>query len=204
MAKVGGKSKAVSKRVNAPTKGSAAGAALPDTGSVDKIRDILFGNQMRDFERRFSLMEERMAKTTQGLRDETHKRLESLERYFKEEMAALKSRLKTEADQRVEANKNQDEALNLLGDALRKTIVEAEENFEGHTSELRQQILKQSKSLSVEIQSKYEQATQELRLTAEGLNDAKIERSKLAEYLIEMATRMSVDSADPAAGHVKN
>lgn len=204
MAKVGGKSKAISKRVSEKPNGSAAGASLPDAGSVDKIRDILFGNQMRDFERRFSLMEERMAKTTQGLRDETHKRLESLERFFKEEMGALKARLKSESDQRVEANKKQDDALSALGDSMRKTITETEESFETHTSELRQQILKQSKSLSGEIQSKYEQATQELRLTAEGLNDAKIERSKLAEYLIEMATRMSVDTAEPAAGHPKN
>lgn len=174
MAKVGGKSKDVSKRVNDTVKGSAAGAGLPDVCSVDKIRDILFGNQMRAFERRCSLMEERMAKATQGLRDETHKRLSSLERFFKEEMGALPARLKSEPDQRVAVNMSQDEAPDALGDSKRKTISESEENFESHTSKLRHQILKPSKSLSGEIQSKYAQATQELCLTAEGLNDARL------------------------------
>ena len=33
----------------------------PDTGNVDKIRDILFGSQMRDYDRRFSTLEERLS-----------------------------------------------------------------------------------------------------------------------------------------------
>ena len=40
-----------------------AGGAVPtaDSGaSIDKVRDILFGNQMREFERRFARLEERL------------------------------------------------------------------------------------------------------------------------------------------------
>lgn len=199
MAKAGGKTKTISKKTPNPLNSVPAGASVPDTGSVDKIRDILFGNQMRDFERRFSLMEERMAQTTQNLRDETHKRLEALEQYFKEEIGALKKRLKDESIQRAEADKQQNKELTALSETLGKAITDVEEKFSAHTTELRQQILNQSKSLSAEIQTKYEQASQELRLTADGLNDAKIDRSRLAEYLIEMATRLSNHSAEPTA-----
>jgi hypothetical protein len=201
MAKAGGKS--TPKRTVSTVKSVPAGATLPDTGSVDKIRDILFGNQMRDFERRFSQVEERMAKATQGLRDETYNRLEALEQYFKEELEALKERLKAESDQRVAADKQLNDALKSLTESLGKTISESEERFAAHTTELRQQILKQSKSLSADIQAKYEQASQALRLTADGLNDAKIDRSMLAEFLIEMATGISNHSAEDAASQVE-
>jgi hypothetical protein len=196
MAKAGGKVKTIAKQTANSAKSTPVSATTPDTGSVDKIRDILFGNQMRDFDRRFSLMEERMAKTTQNLRDEIYKRLEALEQYFKEELVVLKERLKAESDQRTDADKQQAEALQSSSESLHKAISETEEQFALQTAELRQQILKQSKSLSADIQSKYEQASQELRLTADGLNDAKIDRSMLAEYLIEMATGISNHSAE--------
>ena len=204
MAKAGGKAKNTSKRTVSTIKNAPPGATMPDSGSVDKIRDILFGNQMRDFDRRFALMEERMAKTTQNLRDETYKRLDALELFFKEELEALKERLKAEFEQRAEADKQQSEALKSSSEALHKIVSESEEKFATHTTELRQQILKQSKSLSAEIQTKYEQASQELRLTANGLNDAKIDRSMLAEYLIELATGISNHTAQPEADTTKN
>ena len=202
MAKAGGKSKSIPKRTVSTVKSAPAGATLPDSGSVDKIRDILFGNQMRDFDRRFTQVEERMAKAMQGLRDETYKRLEALEQYFKEELEALKERLKAESDQRADVDKQMNETVKSLAESLGKTISDSEEKFAAHTSELRQQILKQSKSLSADIQAKYEQASQELRRTAEGLNDAKIDRSMLAEFLIDMATGISNHSAEDAASQI--
>ena len=41
--------------------GQMGNGALPGTEvvGVDKIRDLLFGNQMQDYDRRFSMLEER-------------------------------------------------------------------------------------------------------------------------------------------------
>ena len=44
----------------------ASAPALPDAPGVDKIRELLFGNQMQDYDRRFSVLEERFQ---QRLRD---------------------------------------------------------------------------------------------------------------------------------------
>ena len=41
------------------------------SGNVEKIRDILFGAQMRDYEKRFIRLEERMFKEMKDLRDDT-------------------------------------------------------------------------------------------------------------------------------------
>ncbi len=204
MAKKEGKNKPGPNRQSKESKTAAPNADFADAGSVDKIRDILFGNQMRDFERRFSQMEDRMAKATLDLRDEIHKRLEALELFFKEELEALKKRLKAETDQRVDMGKQQSENLKNRSDVLEKAIAQAEEKFSEHATDLRQQILQQSKTLSSEIQSKHEQASQELRKTADGLDDAKIDRSTMAEYLIEMAMRMSDHSGGLDAGQREN
>src|SRR5690349_16058116 len=43
--------------------------------SLDKVRDILFGNQMRDVERRFARLEERLIKETADLKEDVRRRL---------------------------------------------------------------------------------------------------------------------------------
>ena len=40
---------------------------LREGQNVDKIRDILFGNQMRDYEKRFARLEERVTKASEAL-----------------------------------------------------------------------------------------------------------------------------------------
>lgn len=200
MAKKGGKAQSNPDLKTISAKQPTPNSEFAEAGSVDKIRDILFGNQMRDFERRFSQMEDRMAKSTMDLRDEINKRLEALELFFKEELDALKKRLKSETEQRVDMGRKQDDDLKNKSAMLEKAINEAEEKFSEHATELRQQILQQSKTLSVEIQSKHEQASQELKSTANGLDDAKIDRSTMAEYLIEMAMRISDHSGDLETG----
>jgi ABC-type transporter Mla subunit MlaD len=173
-------------------------ADLGETGSVDKIRDILFGNQMRDFERRFSQMEDRVTKATHDLREEIHKRLETLEAFFKKEIKAVLDRLKNEANELAEADKHIEENLKSTTSSLKKSISQVEEDFSQRATELRQDLLQQSKSLTAEIQTRGEEASETLRNTANDLDDAKINRSTLAEYLIEMAMRLS-DHGDEAA-----
>jgi len=45
--------------------------------NVDKIRDILFGNQMRDFDRKFHQLEERISSELDSLRKESALQMES-------------------------------------------------------------------------------------------------------------------------------
>jgi hypothetical protein len=199
MAKAEEKSKSGLIQVSKPAKGGLPGTDIADSGSVDKIRDILFGNQMRDFERRFSQMEERLTKSTLDLRDETHKRLEALELFFKKELDALKARLKSEADERADNEKQFNDELKNASTGLKKAIAQAEESFSRDATELRQQILEQSKALTAEIQLKNDQSSAELSARAGALDEAKIDRSTMAEYLIEMAMRLSNHSGDTAA-----
>jgi len=72
-------------------------------GNVDKIRDILFGTQMRDYEQRFARLEETLLREAADLRESTRKRFDALESYMRKEFEALESRLKSERDERVAA-----------------------------------------------------------------------------------------------------
>src|SRR5271156_2334120 len=73
-------------------------------GNIDKIRDILFGSNMRDYEQRFARLEEALKKESSDLRETTRRHLETLEAFVHKELAALEVRLNTERDERSESH----------------------------------------------------------------------------------------------------
>jgi len=186
-----------------PVKSPSFNVEAGDAGSMEKIRDILFGNQVRDFERRFARMEEHLSKSATDLRDEVNKRLEALERFFKEELDTLKDRIKNEAEKRSDAEKRLGDDLKGASATLSKAIQQAEEKASERATELRQQILQQSKELISEIQAKHEQAGRTIAQVAERLDESKINRGTLAEYLVDVAMRLS-DHPPPAGNSEDN
>src|SRR6516165_2538276 len=81
---------------------NAANGEMREGANVDKIRDILFGANMREYEKRFARLEERLTKSSEALRDDLKKRFEALESYVKDELESLGSRLKAEKAERSE------------------------------------------------------------------------------------------------------
>ncbi len=84
---------------------NAVNGELREGANVDKIRDILFGSNMREYEKRFARLEERLTKSTDALRDDLKKRFDTLESYVREEMESNNQRLKAEKAERNEGLK---------------------------------------------------------------------------------------------------
>src|SRR4051812_34214578 len=76
----------------------------PGSGNLEKVRDILFGTQMRELDRRFARLEERIVKETQDLKDDIRRRLDALEAYTTKETEALAGHIRQERTDRVDAN----------------------------------------------------------------------------------------------------
>src|SRR5580700_10279481 len=91
-------------------------------GNVDKIRDILFGSQMRDYESRFARLEETLIKETLEIRETNKRRFEQLESYIRREFETVQSRLKAERDERTDSASQQSRELKDLGDSLSRRI----------------------------------------------------------------------------------
>ena len=182
-------------------------------GNIEKVRDIFFGTQMRDYEKRFLRMEERMNKEVSNLREETRKRFDSMESYMKGEVESLSDRLVAEQNERTESMKREVELLNdrlkneqtdrigsikdLSSEAkeasrvLEKRLGQLDEQLNKISRELRQQLLDQFKELSDIIRLKYEDTMTALEGVAHELRSDKVDRSKLSELLMGMALHLN-------------
>ncbi|MBV9209246.1 MAG: hypothetical protein JOZ52_01385 [Acidobacteria bacterium] len=168
-------------------------------GNIDKIRDILFGVQMRDYEKRFARLEERLLKEASDLREETKKRFDSLELYIKHEMEALTERLTAEQNARTESLEQLSQGVKDTFRAFDKRATGMDEQSAKGQRELRQQLLEQSKNLSDEIRQKHGELLAALEREASELRTDKTDRSALAALFTELAMRLNNDFKIPGA-----
>ena len=171
----------------------------PDMGNIDKIREIIFGGNMREYDRRFSRVEEQLVKESLELREDTRKRFEALEAFIKAELTALTDRLQAEQRTRDDAVSGLWRGVHESSQALSAKLGEAQEQTARAHSELRQQILVQSKDLNEEMRRRQDDVMALIQREVADLNHGKTDRSSLATLLTEMAMRLNNDLKLPVA-----
>src|SRR3977135_1616025 len=75
----------------------------PGAAYIEKIRNIIFGATMRDYEARFLRLEERLMKDSDEIKQDIRNRTAALERLARDEIQALTERFKAEREERKEA-----------------------------------------------------------------------------------------------------
>jgi NADH dehydrogenase/NADH:ubiquinone oxidoreductase subunit G len=173
--------------------------ALDETGKVDRIRDILFGSQMRDYDGRFQRLDERLTREAADARADTQKRLEALETFLKGALESLTNRLNTEQFARGHAVEKLARDLTETASALELATKNLGEHADREVHALRQQLLEQSKALSEEIREKHGQVKADLDREAEQIRGAMTGRESLAEMLSEVALRLKNEFRVPGA-----
>ncbi len=169
------------------SKQATAESDIDTQESVDKIRDIIFGTKMRDYERKFLRLEERIMNEVNTLRDEQEKRLAALEKSIDRELDALVKRLDGEHTDRLAAEQDISEIQASNGEQLRTELAATHET-------LKQQIEQQSRALSKEIDSRHTEAGDRLNHETDTLREQKVDRSTLSTLLNALAAQISGDS----------
>jgi hypothetical protein len=150
-------------------------AAEPPPESLDKVRDILFGGQMRAVEARLQGLESRLLQSQESLRSEFTKQLSALEGTVQREVQSLAQRLSEERSTRADE-------LTALGQTT--GLADAE---------LREAVLQQGQALSSEIARLSERLSAELTRAVLELKVEKASLSTLASLFSDMASRLGGD-----------
>ena len=174
-----------------PNLTSAPTGTQAETGNVDKIREILFGGQMRDYDKRFVRLEDRLIKESADLRDDVKRSIEALETFVKKEFEALAARLQLEQQYREGSVEGVSRDLQNTAKALEYKLAQFDNQSMQAQRDLRQQLLDQSKSLSEEIRRKHEDVSAVLAREITQVNHEKTDRASLASLFTEVALRLN-------------
>jgi hypothetical protein len=160
-------------------------------GNIDKIRAILFGNQMRDYDVRFTRIEDRLNKEVVELREDLRRRADSLESYVRQEVEALSSRIRNEYAERTEAIKDLAGTLDNLNKVFEKRTRQLDEDLTKGQRELRQAILEQGKVLSDKIRTSNDDILSLVERELSQMRAGKVDRSALANLFTDLAIRLN-------------
>lgn len=161
------------------------------SGNIDKIRAILFGSHMRDYEVRFTRIEERLSKEVLEMREDLRRRADSLEGYVRQEVEALSSRIRNEYTERAEAIKDLAGTLENLNKVFEKRTRQLDDELTKGQRELRQAVLDQGKGLSDKIRTSNEEILSMVERELAQMRAGKVDRSALANLFTDLAIRLN-------------
>ena len=139
--------------------------------NIDQLRDIIFGGQMREYEKRFARMEERLAKEVADLREEVRQRCATLERYARDELQSATERITASSELASKQHR-----------------------------ELRAQLLEQTQTLTDDTQRRAAELRAVMDRDTAQLRDEKADRTALSDLLLELALRLRGESVVPGQG----
>ena len=172
-------------------------AAAPE--SLDKVRDILFGGQMRDYERRFNELNARLEAELARMREAQDKRLAQIDKRVDDQLEKLGKLLRQEIQDR---NRSIDDVESRLQQASRTARGEVATALESHGQEL----ASADERLRAALADLHKATTARAgdtdaaltRMSAE-LRGEKVGRDDLAALLTEFALRLKGDFDLPTA-----
>ena len=185
-----------------PLTAAAIPADLPPVEppeSLDKVRDILFGGQMRAVEGRLQALEERLMHEQAQLRGDLDRQLAALEEETRRELQALGEQLAADRAKRAEELKALGGELREALRGLEKRHVRLEEMGGAADAELRDSILEQSRAVSAQIERLSQRVTADLGREVAGLRHDKADVAALAGLFSDMSNRLGSSLGNGAA-----
>jgi uncharacterized protein Yka (UPF0111/DUF47 family) len=135
------------------TNGESGFVAAGQSGSsLEQVRELLFGQSQREFERKLARIDAHLASQGDDVRKEMRRRLEELQGHLFQEMETLAGRLGSERSEHSDAMNHLAREMRESIGALEQRMTRFEESLGRIQRDVRQQILDQSKHFIEEMQ----------------------------------------------------
>ncbi len=162
----------------------------PDGENIDKIRDILFGSQSRQLEKKLSAVEEKIDNEIGFLRSETKNTLGALEQFLRKELQSLSDQLSSEKSERAESVDSLSGRVADTQKAVEKKLSQLSDRVVKDQRDTQEQILLQTKNLLDEMHEKNDGLQKRMDQSIEALSQEKTDRLALANLMMEAAMRL--------------
>ena len=180
----------MARNISQKTKGSNGSPADSSPESIDQVRDLLFGGQMRMVDARIQGLDDRLLHATAALRGDFDRQISELDNSIKKELARHAERLASERTKRTEDLKALGAELKESLKILERRHQHLEEAAGLADAELRDHLMKQGAALTAELNRASERISAELDRVGSELKTEKLDASALIAGLGELATKL--------------
>jgi DNA repair exonuclease SbcCD ATPase subunit len=175
-------------------------SAGPDVVGVDKIRDLLFGNQMQDYDRRFSKLEERFLQRFKDVESDTARNLSAFDSNSKKQVESLASQLREEKDLRADTDKEIERSLREQTQSLEKRLRTMSDQVSQLERDFADRVAREVQSLHEEIKHRNQDLNHTMEKMFAELSNVKTDRNLLAGLFVEVAKCLNQDGGAKSVG----
>ncbi len=172
---------------------STEGLEPSEDGSLEKVRDILFGAQSREFDQRVHALENRLLQESTNLRNELTRSLEALKAHFTQEVSQLRNHIQEEEKGRTNSLADVGQVIQTLGANIEEQLSQLRQQGSQQSSVLEQQIIQQKSDLTKNHLQQMANLQQQFQEGLQLLKTEKTDRAALAEMLMDLALRLKVE-----------
>ncbi|MBE9563296.1 MAG: hypothetical protein IMF12_10590 [Proteobacteria bacterium] len=165
--------------------------AAATSGSMHDVRELLFGGQMRDYDKRFKRLEERFNQENTHFREDMFQRLKVLEERVESELDSLDDKVKIDRQERQTGMTDLEHGLKTLKNELNNRITQLDDQFSKEIKNLRQQTHSKVQEIALQNRQQNEKIVGTFNKEITQLQDEKVDRADLATFFTELAGRMS-------------
>lgn len=184
-------------KTNAPVQDPpSTGGATANTDNLERTRELLFGPALREIEKRFGRLEERLSRELNETKEEFRRRLGQLEVHTKSELESITNQLAAERDERNRLLRQLATERQAADSSLEEKIAQHVESSSRAARDLASHTRDQHRLLTEEMQQKFDSLSGSLARESAALRDDKTDRAALADMLSEMALRLRREVPD--------
>lgn len=163
--------------------------------NVDTIRDILFGSQMREFDRKFNQLEKNIASDIEAMRKENSNQMNSLQSFIESEISILSSRISGSEQSQIDELDKLDSTIHKHLEKIESKISTTNTTLDKLSHESSQKFLKQSQDFTTNLSEQMKDARERMDGHRDELSSAKVDRAFLSELLNGVAMQINSDEA---------
>lgn len=184
-----------------PGNGQLAGT---ETVGVDKIRDLLFGNQMQDYDRRFSNLEERFLQRLKDVEAESSRGLSAFELNSKKQIDSVVGQLREEKDRRADAEKEIERNFRDQFQALDRRMRQLSDQVAQIERDFTDRLTQEAQALRDEVKRRNDDTRHTIERMFAELSGVKTDRNLLAGLFVEVAKALNQDAGAKGTDTARN
>lgn len=165
-------------------------AAAENLGNLGQIRDILFGQHVREFGDRFARLETDMAHMQKELLERIERVRDTASLELRAAVEAMEKKVNALGLETREERADLEQELHRTRDKLSNTLTVLDESLDRQTASLRDDLLQSNERLQTDMRELRAGMMSQLDRYVSNLQDAKVSREAMAELLFEMGMRL--------------
>ncbi|OUM02379.1 hypothetical protein A8M77_11210 [Variovorax sp. JS1663] len=159
------------------------------------MRELLFGNQMQDYDKRFAVMEERFQLRLRDVEAEAARNLASLETTMKKQLESVANQFREEKELRTDGDKELERSQREHTQALEKRLAQVSDQLARQEREFTDRLSHEIQGLRDEMRRRQDDARATMERMFAELSHVKTDRNLLAGLFVEIAKCLNQDVA---------